>query len=161
MFEVFGDFDPAEHEAEAEARWGETEAYKESARRTRRYTKDDWKRFKAESDAVNEAIAALMDEGVAADDPRAMDAVERHRLLIDTWFYPCPHEMHVQLGRHVRGGPAVRRELREDPARDGAVRVRRDRGQRRAGVGRLSIARPAAAAAAARSRATAAPAPAA
>jgi hypothetical protein len=28
-----------------------------------------------------------------------MDVVERHRLLIDTWFYPCPVEMHEQLGR--------------------------------------------------------------
>jgi DNA-binding transcriptional MerR regulator len=99
LFEVFGDFDPAEHEAEAEARWGETEAYKESARRTRGYTKDDWRRFKAESDAVNEAVATLMDEGVAPGDPRAMDAIERHRRLIDTWFYPCAHEMHEQLGR--------------------------------------------------------------
>ena len=99
MFEVFGDFDPAKYAAEAEARWGESEAYKESARRTGRYTKDDWTGFKTESDTVNEAIAALMDEGVVPDDPRAMDAVERHRLLIDTWFYPCPAEMHEQLGR--------------------------------------------------------------
>ena len=99
LFGVFGDFDPAEHEAEAEERWGDTEAYKESARRTRRYTRDDWTRFKAESDDVNQAIAALMDHGVAADDPQAMDAVERHRLLIDTWFYPCSHEMHEELGR--------------------------------------------------------------
>jgi DNA-binding transcriptional MerR regulator len=99
MFEVFGDFDPAEHEAEAEARWGDTKAHQESARRTRRYTKDDWKRFKTESDAVNGTLATLMDEGVAADDPRAMDAAERHRLLIDAWFYPCPRDMHVQLGR--------------------------------------------------------------
>jgi DNA-binding transcriptional MerR regulator len=99
MFEVFGDFDPSEHEAEAEARWGGTEAYKESARRTRRYTKDDWRRFRAESDAVNETFATLIDEDVAPGDPRAMDAAERHRLLIDLWFYPCPHGMHEQLGR--------------------------------------------------------------
>ncbi len=99
MFEVFGDFDATEHAAETEKRWGDTEAYKESARRTRRYAKEDWARFKVESDAVNEAIATLMGEGVAADDPRAMDAVERHRLLIDAWFYPCSHEMHEQLGR--------------------------------------------------------------
>jgi MerR family transcriptional regulator, thiopeptide resistance regulator len=99
MFEVFGDFDPAKHAAEAETRWDETAAYKESARRTRRYTKDDWARFKAESDSVNQAIATLMDDGVAPDDPRALDAAERHRLLIDAWFYPCSHEMHAQLGR--------------------------------------------------------------
>jgi MerR family transcriptional regulator, thiopeptide resistance regulator len=99
MFEVFGDFDPAEHEAEAEARWGETEAFKESARRTRRYTKDDWRRFNAESEALTLSVAALLDEGVAPDDPRATDAAERHRLLIDTWFYPCPPDLHEQLGR--------------------------------------------------------------
>jgi DNA-binding transcriptional MerR regulator len=99
LFEVFGDFDPAEHKAEAEARWGETEAHKESARRTRRYAKDDWRRFKAESEDVTETIATLMDEGVAPDDPRATDAAERHRLLIDAWFYPCPYEMHERLGR--------------------------------------------------------------
>lgn len=99
MFEAFGDFDPAEHEAETQARWGETDAYRESARRARQYTKDDWRRFKAESDAVNEAVAALMDAGVAPDDPRAMDAAERHRLLVDSWFYPCPPEMHEHLGR--------------------------------------------------------------
>ena len=102
MSEVFGDFDPSDHEDEVKERWGETDACQESARRTRRYAKEDWARFKAESDAVNADIAELMDEGVAPSDPRAMDAVERHRLLIDAWFYPCSPEMHVQLGRmHV------------------------------------------------------------
>ena len=96
-FEVFGDFDPAEHEEEAEQRWGDTDAYKESARRTARYTKDDWARFKTESEQINAAIVALMDEGVAASDPRAMDAVDKARLQIDTWFYPCSHEMHSGL----------------------------------------------------------------
>jgi DNA-binding transcriptional MerR regulator len=105
MFEVFGDFDPKEYEAEVEERWGETDAYKESTRRARRYTKEDWLRFKAESEAVNEAVARLMDEGVAPDDPRAMDAVERYRMMIDTWFYPCPRQMHAQLGRMYVADP--------------------------------------------------------
>jgi hypothetical protein len=54
---------------------------------------------------VNEAVATLMDEGVAPGDPRAMDAIERHRRLIDTWFYPCAHEMHEQLGRMYVADP--------------------------------------------------------
>jgi DNA-binding transcriptional MerR regulator len=99
MFEVFGDFDPAEFEDEARERWGDTDGYAESARRTARYSKQDWERFKVESDEINGAIAALMDEGVAADDPRATDAVERARLQIDEWFYPCTREMHAELGR--------------------------------------------------------------
>ena len=98
LFEVFGEFDPSEHEDEARERWGDTEAYRESARRTARYSRADWERLKAESDDVNAAIAKLMDDGIPPDDPRAMDAVERHRLQIDEWFYPCSREMHAGLG---------------------------------------------------------------
>ena len=105
MFEEFGDFDPSEHEDEVKERWGETDAYEESARRTRKFTKGGWARFKAESDAVNSDIAALMDEGVATGDARAMDAAERHRLLIDAWFYPCSQEMHARLGRMYVADP--------------------------------------------------------
>lgn len=97
MFEVFGDFDPAEYEEEVQERWGGTDAYKESSRRTARYTKADWERFKAESEQIGTDTARLMDEGVPADDPRAMDLAEQARLQIDTWFYPCSHEMHVGL----------------------------------------------------------------
>ncbi len=35
MFEVFGDFDPAAYEDEGKERWGESEAYRESARASR------------------------------------------------------------------------------------------------------------------------------
>jgi len=97
LFEVFGDFDPAEYEDEVQERWCDTDAYKESARRTARYTKADWQRFKDESEKIGLSIVALMDEGVSATEPRAMDAVERARLQIDTWFYPCSREMHVAL----------------------------------------------------------------
>jgi len=105
LFEVFGDFDPAEYEDEVKDRWGETDAYKESARRTARYTKADWERFKAESQEIGLAAAALMDEGVSPTDERATDVVERARLQIDTWFYPCSHEMHVNLAEMYIADP--------------------------------------------------------
>jgi DNA-binding transcriptional MerR regulator len=105
MFEVFGDFDPSEHEDEVRERWGDSDAYAESARRTARYGREDWVRFKTQSGEVNEAIAALMDEGVPPDHPRAMDAVERARLQIDEWFYPCSREMHAELGRMYVSDP--------------------------------------------------------
>jgi DNA-binding transcriptional MerR regulator len=105
MLQVFGDFEPSEYEDEVEERWGRTDAHKESTRRTRRYANRDWVRCKAESDAVNAEIAELLDEGVAPSDPRAIDAVERHRILIDRWFYPCSHEMHAQLGQMYVADP--------------------------------------------------------
>ena len=98
MFDVFGDFNPKDYEDEVKERWSDTDAYKESAKRTRRYTKADWQRYKEENERVNTAIAELMDEGVAATDARAMDAVDEARRLIDTWFYPCSPEMHAKLG---------------------------------------------------------------
>jgi DNA-binding transcriptional MerR regulator len=40
-FEVFGDFNPDDYAEEVQERWGGTDAYKESARRVSRYTKQD------------------------------------------------------------------------------------------------------------------------
>jgi len=105
MFEAFGDFDPKEYEKEAEERWGNTDAYKESARRTKRYTKQDWIEVRKETEAVNEALAALLDAGVPADDPRAMDQAEQHRLNIDKRFYPVSYEMHVGLAQMYIADP--------------------------------------------------------
>jgi DNA-binding transcriptional MerR regulator len=105
MFEAFGDFDPKEYEKEAEERWGNTDAYKESARRTKRYTKEDWTLVRKETEAVNEALSALLDAGVPADDPRAMDLAEQHRVDIDKRFYPVSYEMHVGLAEMYVADP--------------------------------------------------------
>ncbi len=96
-FEVFGDFDPDEHTAEVEERWGDTDAYRESQRRASGYTKADWQRMKAESaEPVNRLVAA-MTSGQAADSPEAMDAAEGHRRHISDWFYDCTYEIHSGL----------------------------------------------------------------
>ncbi len=105
MFEVLGDFDPKQHEDEARERWGDTDAYKESARRSARYNKEDWKRIKAEQDEIVEAFASAMVAGLAPDTDEAMDIAERHRLGIDGNFYPCSNEMHVNLGRMYVADP--------------------------------------------------------
>ena len=96
-FEVWGDFDPAEHAGEVESRWGETEAYKESNRRTRSYSKQDWIQCKEESEQVTTGLIAAMQAGEPADGIVAMDLAEAHRLHIDRWFYPLGYEMHVGL----------------------------------------------------------------
>ncbi len=98
MFEVFGDFDPADYEEEVREKWGETDLYAESQRRTSRYGKEDWKRMGAESEEISEGLAALMQSGVEPEAAEAMDLAEQHRLLISKWFYSCSHEVHVGLG---------------------------------------------------------------
>jgi len=91
VFEVFGEFDPAEQEEEVKQRWGETEAYKESARRTQRYGKADWERFKRDSEEINATVVSLMDMGVAADDPREMH-VELGKMYVDDPRFTANYE---------------------------------------------------------------------
>jgi len=98
-FEIFGDDFSDEYEAEAEERWGETEAWAQSRRRTSSYRKEDWLRIKAEADDVQNRFAEAMRSGAAADSERAMDVAEEHRQHITRWFYDCPPAMHAGLGR--------------------------------------------------------------
>lgn len=104
-FEVFGDFDPDEHTAEVEERWGETDAYRESRRRVARYTKADWERIKADGTAATDAMVAAMQSGKPADGAEAMDGAEAHRRQIDQWFYPCSYDMHVGLAEMYLADP--------------------------------------------------------
>jgi DNA-binding transcriptional MerR regulator len=81
-FEVFGENDPSQYDTEAEERWGQTDAYKESRRRTRGYTKEDWLRIKAEGADIEARFAAALRDGVPADSPQAMDVAEEYRQQI-------------------------------------------------------------------------------
>ena len=96
--ELFGEGFSEDYADEAEQRWGETEAWKQSQKRTSRYTKDDWVQMKAEMEAAGGAFVAAMDAGLPATSEEAMDAAEQSRLLIDKWFYDITPEFHRNLG---------------------------------------------------------------
>ncbi len=103
--EVFGDFDPDEHAGEVQERWGDTDAYRESARRTASYTKADWIRIRGEMDAITRRAADALAAGLPADSPEAMDAVEAHRQQISRDFYECSYEMHRGLAEMYISDP--------------------------------------------------------
>ncbi len=98
QFEVFGtDKVGGEWADEARERWGDTDSYQESQRRTASYTKQDWAELKAESDAALCALRGLMQSGAPADGPVAQDLAEQHRQYLTRWFYDCGYEMHRGL----------------------------------------------------------------
>ena len=105
MFEGLQDFDHEQYEDEARERWGRTNAYKESMRRTRRYSKDDWTRIKAEAEDVMARLSALLEEGAQAASRAARELAEKHRCHIDRWFYPCSHAMHAGLADMYTADP--------------------------------------------------------
>lgn len=98
QFEVFGtDKVGGEWAAEAEQRWADTDAWRESQRRTATYTKQDWAELKTESDAALRAYADTMNSGVPATSEQAMALAEENRLFICRWFYDCSPTMHRAL----------------------------------------------------------------
>jgi DNA-binding transcriptional MerR regulator len=98
MKQIFDGFEPSKYEAEAEQRWGNTDAFKESKKRTQRYTKEDWQRYAAEQASIYADAFAALRAGKSPADAEVMDVAERHRQCIERWFYPCSYEMHRGLG---------------------------------------------------------------
>jgi DNA-binding transcriptional MerR regulator len=98
-FELFGENYSEDYEREAEERWGDTDAWTQSARRTAAYSKHDWVRIKDETDDLQRRFGEVMRAGSPADSAEAMDVAEDHRQHISRWFYDCPPAMHAGLGR--------------------------------------------------------------
>jgi hypothetical protein len=83
--------------SEARDRWGDTDAYKEASRRTKRYTQEDWVTINGQREAIELGFAQALADGASADSERAMDLADAARLHIDRWYYPCSHAMHAGL----------------------------------------------------------------
>ena len=94
---MFDGFDHEKYADEARERWGETDAYKESARRTKNYGKAEWDAIKSEGDGIYRRFAELMQEGASPTDARVRGVIEAHRAHITRWFYPCSEEIQKGL----------------------------------------------------------------
>ncbi|SEK68723.1 MerR family transcriptional regulator [Streptacidiphilus jiangxiensis] len=92
-FEVFGE-DYVDHQDEAEQRWGNTDAWKQSQRRAAQYDKQDWVEIQAEGDELNRRIAEAIGAGVASDSEQAMRIAEDHREHITRRFFDVSYGMH-------------------------------------------------------------------
>ena len=97
--EIFGDdWMGDEYAAEAQERWGGTDQWKQSADRTASMTKSDWKQVKADTDALEAALADGLTRGVAPGSSEGNALAEQHRASIEK-FYDCSYEMQVCLAQ--------------------------------------------------------------
>ena len=98
QFEIFGtDKVGGEWAEEAERRWGDTDEWKQSQRRTAAYTKEDWIEIRDEGTAINQAFLDAMRAGQPATGEQAMAVAERHRQHICQRFYDCSPDLHSRL----------------------------------------------------------------
>ena len=103
--ELFGDHFDDGYAQEAEERWGGTEAWAQSQRRAKTYSKEQWQQVKDEGDQVNARYVELLATGVPADSEQAMDVAEEARQQICRWFYDCPRELHANIAEMYTADP--------------------------------------------------------
>jgi DNA-binding transcriptional MerR regulator len=124
LFAAFDGFDAQIYEEEVKERWGESEAYRESRRRTARYTKEQWTELKREADAIQRALGERLAAGAPATETAVLELAERHRRHIERWFYPCSYTLHRGLGELYVSDARFTQNI--DRARPGLAKFLRD-----------------------------------
>lgn len=85
------------YEDEVRQRWGDTNAYRQSQRKTAKYTQADFEAAKKDQEAATELFVQAFGNSLAIDSVQAQQAVRAHREAITKWFYDCSVEMQKQL----------------------------------------------------------------
>ena len=99
---VMNAFDNREFEsykAEAQEKWGKTEAYEEYSEKTKNYSGDNWQNAADGLSAVFAEFAACMKNGSSADSPAAQSLAEKLQAHITAHYYTCTKEILAGLGQ--------------------------------------------------------------
>ena len=95
-------FDNNEYEkynAEAEAKWSKTDAYKEHAEKTKHYSAQKWNNLSEEMDCIMAKFAVCKTNGAKADGDEAQDLVKKLQSHITENYYLCTNEILAGLGQ--------------------------------------------------------------
>ena len=84
---------------EVRERWGETNAYRQYAEKTKDYTPDAWQKPAGYMDAIFAAFADCMEQGIAPDSPDACRLVAALQGHITACYYPCTDAILQGLGQ--------------------------------------------------------------
>ena len=99
---VMNAFDNSEFEAykaEAQERWGKTDAWQEHAEKTKNYSKDNWNSLAADMDIIMGEFAVCMKNGDAPDAEAAQNLVKKLQSHITANYYNCTAEILHGLGQ--------------------------------------------------------------
>jgi len=88
-----------EYEDEVRNRWGDTEAYRQSAAKTSKYSKQDFEAAKVDQEAATELFVYAFGNSLPLNSAKTLEAVQAHRDAISKWFYDCSIEMQKNLAK--------------------------------------------------------------
>ena len=95
-------FDNTEFEtykAEAQQRWGNTDAYREHAQKTKGYSKDKFSALAADMDLIFGEFALCMKNGSAPEGQEAQELVKKLQNHITENYYTCTKQILSGLGQ--------------------------------------------------------------
>ena len=85
------------YEEEVQARWGDTDAYRQSTAKTSKYSRQDFAAAKVDQEAATELFVYAFGNSLPIDSDKTKAAVLAHRQAITKWFYDCSVEMQKNL----------------------------------------------------------------
>ena len=99
---VMNAFDNSEFEQykdEAKVKWGQTDAYKEHAEKTKEYSKEKWNNLIEEMNEIFAEFAACRKNGEGPDSVKAQNYVKKLQNHITENYYDCTNEILAGLGQ--------------------------------------------------------------
>lgn len=82
---------------EAKERWGGTDAYHESQKRTSAYTKEEWTKITAEANTIFAEFAGSIDKAPQSDEVQGL--VKKWQDHISKYYYQCTNDILADLGQ--------------------------------------------------------------
>lgn len=98
VMKAFDNSEFEKYQAEAKEKWGNTDAYKEHAEKTKNYSKDKWNNMAEEMNAIFAEFATCMKNGNAPDSEEAQNLVKMLQSHITENYYHCTNEILAGLG---------------------------------------------------------------
>lgn len=108
------------YKAEARQRWGNTDAYREHAERTKNYSKTKWKELAGEMNEIFAEFALCMKNGKTPDSAEVQNLVKALQDHITGNYYPCTNEILAGLGQMYAADERFRSSI--DGNGDGTAR---------------------------------------
>lgn len=121
-FSAFNDPTYQKHKDEVQARWGTTDAYKQSMERVGKLSSDELKKVQAEGEDIARTTAELMEKGFSATSPEVQKQVDRFYQHLHN-FYDPSYELFKGLGQMYVDDPRFTK-VYEDRAKGFAAFMR-------------------------------------
>ena len=99
VMKAFDNSEFEKYKAEAQERWGKTDAYKEHAQKTKGYGKDKWNNLAADMNVILGEFAICMKKGNTPDAEEAQALVKKLQNHITENYYTCTNEILFGLGQ--------------------------------------------------------------